>query len=118
MAQLLRVPIAARPSELAAVRIFGWPAAGPAIRAGVFGFNSVLVAIALASVFLAPSRMSITYALLGATATPFVAAAATAALAPLGMPALTLPFVLVTWTFLFASRMLSKGDTHAPAAFE
>lgn len=97
---------------------WGMGAAEPAIRAGVFGFNSVLVAIALASVFLAPGRMSITYALLGATATPFVAAAATAALAPLGMPALTLPFVLVTWIFLLASRKLSKGDTHAPAAFE
>lgn len=86
-------------------------AAEPAIRAGAFGFNSVLVAIALASVFLHPGWMTVAYSLLAAIATPFVVAATTAALEPLGMPALTLPFVLVTWAFLFASRAFSKIRT-------
>ncbi len=79
-------------------------AAESAIRAGAFGFNSVLVAIALTSMFLAPTRSAIFYALFGAIVTPFVAAAIAAAFEPFGMPALTLPFVLVTWTFLLASR--------------
>lgn len=87
---------------------WGMGAAESAIRAGAFGFNSVLVAIALASVFLAPGRTSLAYALLAAVATPFVVAAATAALEPLGMPALTLPFIVVTWAFLFAGRAFSR----------
>lgn len=87
---------------------WGMGAAEPAIRAGAFGFNSVLVAIALTSVFLAPTRVTLAYALLAAIVTPFVVAAAAAALEPLGMPALTLPFVLVTWVFLFASRVFPR----------
>ncbi|MGB7188945.1 MAG: urea transporter [Acidobacteriaceae bacterium] len=78
-------------------------AAEPAIRAGAFGFNSVLVAIALGSVFFERSRRSIAYALLATIATAVVFAAVSAALEPLGVPALTLPFVLVTWLFLLAS---------------
>ena len=87
---------------------WGMGAAEPAIRAGAFGFNSVLVAIALASVFLAPGRATLAYALLAVIATPFVVAATTAALEPLGMPALTLPFVLVSWVFLLAGRAFTK----------
>jgi len=83
---------------------WGMDAAEPALRAGVFGFNSVLTGIALASVFLKPGTPSLVYALLGAIVTPFVAAACAAALLPLGLPAMTLPFVLTTWVFLFASR--------------
>lgn len=79
-------------------------AAEPAIRAGAFGFNGVLVAIALGSVFFALNKTSIAYALLATIATPFVYAAVSAALQPLGIPALTFPFVLVTWVFLFASK--------------
>lgn len=87
---------------------WGMGAAEPAIRAGAFGFNSVLTTIALASVFLAPGTVSSAYALLGAIVTPFVAAACAAALEPLGMPAMTLPFVLTTWVFLLASRGFSR----------
>lgn len=87
---------------------WGMGAAEPAIRTGAFGFNSALVAIALASVFLSPSRASIAYALFAAMMTPFVVATVTAAFEPIGMPALTLPFVLVTWMFLLASRMFPR----------
>lgn len=87
---------------------WGMGAAEPAIRAGAFGFNGALTAIALASVFLAPGVRSAAYALLAAIVTPFAAAATAAALEPLGMPALTLPFVLVTWVFLFARRMFPR----------
>jgi len=89
---------------------WGMGAAEPAIRAGAFGFNSVLTAIALARVFLAPGAASTVYALLGAIVTPFVAAACGAALEPLGLPVMTLPFVLTTWVFLLASRGFSRID--------
>lgn len=79
-------------------------AAEPAIRSGLFGYNSVLVAIALSGAFLAPGRIAIACAVFAALGTPFVTAAAAAALEPVGLPALTLPFLLVTWTALLASR--------------
>lgn len=82
---------------------WGMGAAEPAIRSGAFGFNSVLVAIALGGVFFVLNRTSIIYALLATIATAVVFAAVSAALEPLGVPALTLPFVLVTWVFLLAS---------------
>lgn len=83
---------------------WGMGAAEPSIRAGAFGFNSVLTAIAIGSVFLMPGRASAIYAIIGAIITPFVAAACAAALEPLGLPAMTLPFVLCTWVLLWASR--------------
>ena len=100
-----RAFVAALAGSLAGVLVaWGMGAAEPAIRAGAFGFNSVLTAIALAGAFLAPGRTTVACVLLATAATPFVVAAAAAALEPLGLPALTLPFVLVTWAFLFASR--------------
>lgn len=81
-----------------------WGASEAAIHSGAFGFNSVLVGIALA-VFLpkfAAREMSLT--LLAVLITPFVFAALSAALEPIGMPALTFPFVLVTWLFLLALK--------------
>lgn len=83
---------------------WGMGAAEPALRAGIFGYNSVLVAIALSGAVLAPGRAATAWALFAALVTPFVTAATAAALEPFGMPALTLPFVLVTWTFLLACR--------------
>ncbi|PKP99745.1 MAG: urea transporter [Alphaproteobacteria bacterium HGW-Alphaproteobacteria-13] len=96
---------------------WGMGAAEPAIRAGAFGFNSVLVGIALSSVFLAPNRTAIGYATFGVVVTPFVVAALAAALEPLGLPALTLPFVLVTWVFVLACRQFERfrGDQEASA---
>lgn len=84
---------------------WGMGAAEPAIRAGAWGFNSALTAIALGAVFYTLDTFSFTYALLATVATTVVFAAVSAALEPLGMPALTLPFVLVVWCFLFASPL-------------
>ena len=78
-------------------------AAESAIRAGAFGYNSVLVAIALGGQFFVPGRASAAYAVFATIATALVFAAVSASLEPLGLPALTLPFVLVTWLFWLAS---------------
>ncbi len=83
-------------------------AAEPAIRAGAFGFNSVLTAIALAAVFFVLDKVSIAYAVLATIATAFVYAAVSAALEPIGVPALTFPFVIVTWVFLLASPLFPR----------
>ena len=93
----------------------GLGAAEPALRAGLYGFNSVLVAIALAGVFIAIDRFALAYALLGAIAAAVAFAALSVALQPLGLPTLTLPFVLVTWVFLLAAPRLSTLRAAPPA---
>jgi urea transporter len=84
---------------------WGMGAAEPAIRAGAFGFNPVLTAIALCGVFFVANAASTAYGLLGVIVTAVVFAALSAALEPVGMPALTLPFVLVTWCFVAAGPL-------------
>jgi urea transporter len=88
-------------------------AAEPAIRAGAFGFNGVLVAIALAGTLGIGNGRRAGYVLLALLATPFVYAALSAALQPFGVPALTFPFVLVTWTFLAALPALASREHSA-----
>lgn len=91
---------------------WGLGAAEPAIRAGAFGFNSVLTAIALGSGLFTPRAAAAAYTTLAVVVTAVVFAAMSAALEPLGMPALTSPFVLVTWLFLLAGplfRQLRSG---------
>ena len=87
---------------------WGLGAAEPALRVGAYGFNSVLTAIVLCDVVLVLSAAAAAYALLAALATAVVYAAVSAAFEPLGMPALTLPFVLVTWVFVLASPQCAR----------
>lgn len=87
---------------------WGMGAAEPAIRSGAFGFNSVLVAIAFGGSLFALDRVSVICGVLGSIIVAFVFAAISAALEPLGMPAMTLPFVLITWLFLFAAPVLPR----------
>lgn len=105
---LLALVISSRPSALLA--IFGslagalvawlWGAAEPAIHIGAFGFNGVLVGIALAVFWPSFSKREWVLAVIALLITPFVYAALSAALE---MPALTLAFVLVTWVVLLAN---------------
>lgn len=87
---------------------WGMGAAEPAIRAGSWGFNGVLTAIALCSGAFALNVAAVAYALLAVVTTTLVFAALSAALAPIGMPALTLPFVFVVWLFLLASPLFQR----------
>lgn len=88
-----------------------WGASELAIQSGAFGFNGVLVAIAL-GVMLDRSR-SFYWGLiiLALLSTPFVYAALSAALEPIGMPTLTLPFVLVVWLFMLAAHLLANDKS-------
>lgn len=88
---------------------WGMGAPEPAIRSGAFGFNCVLTAIAMASVgFALDKAASGFYVLLASVASAIVFAAASTALQPVGMPALTLPFVLVVWVFVLAARQFPR----------
>ena len=70
------------------------------ISGGLLGFSPVLTAIALGAVFHTPGVRVAAYAALGTAFTVVAQAAFNVALTPLAIPALTGPFVLVTWLFL------------------
>lgn len=75
------------------------------LRLGLYGYNSVLCAIALGGIFYFLNWKSLLYCLgcmiLGSIAT----ASISVFLSPIGMPALTWPFIMVTWFFLFAGGL-------------
>ena len=73
------------------------------VTGGLLGFSPVLTAIALGTVFHAPSLRGAAYAALGTAFTVIAQLAVNVALTPLGVPALTAPFVLVAWIFLLPS---------------
>jgi urea transporter len=81
-----------------AAHLFG--AESELITGGLLGFSPVLTAIALGAVFYRPSWRVAIYAMLGTLFTVIAQAALNVALTPLAIPALTAPFVLVTWIFL------------------
>jgi urea transporter len=70
------------------------------VTQGLLGFSPVLTAIALGVTFRRPSLNTILYAALGVVFTVIAQAALNVALRPFALPALTAPFVLVSWMFL------------------
>ncbi len=81
------------------------------ISAGLLGFSPVLTAIALGSVFYKPSLRVLAYTALGTVFTVIAQGALNMLVAPWGIPALTAPFVLITWLFL-----LPRQHFDSPAA--
>lgn len=81
---------------------------------GIYGYSAVLTGIALGSgVFIKPSLQSVLYAILAIILTAIAQAAVSTMLAPVGMPPLTWPFIIITWIFLFALPKCGRlgGDT-------
>ena len=85
------------------------------IRAGLFGFNGILVGIALAFFFEFDFLLAI-YIVLGAAVSTVVMMALINLLTPWDMPALTAPFVLTTWLMLFAVYQFDALSPTAPLA--
>jgi urea transporter len=83
------------------------------ITGGLLGFSPVLTAIALGTVFYQPSWRVAAYAALATVFTVVTQAALNVALTPFAIPALTAPFVLVTWLFLLPRQRL---EAVAPVA--
>jgi urea transporter len=81
------------------------------ITGGLLGFSPVLTAVALGAVFHPPGIRVAAYAALGTIFTVIAQAAFNVALAPLAIPALTAPFVLVTWIFLLPRQTFGGGAT-------
>jgi urea transporter len=88
-------------SAVALLTALALGADGFSIYHGLYGFNAVLCAIALGGLFYVLTWKSAIYALLAAVFSVVAFAGVAVLLAPIGMPALTAPFVLVTWLFLW-----------------
>lgn len=73
-----------------------------ALHAGLYGYNAVLVGLALPT-FLAPGPLLWLYVVLGGAVSVVAMLAIANAVKPWGVSALTFPFVLVTWLFLLAT---------------
>jgi urea transporter len=86
------------------------------ITGGLLGFSPVLTAIALGTVFYQPSWRVGVYAAVATVFTVVAQAALNVALTPFAIPALTAPFVLVTWIFLLPRQCLEPSTTVAADA--
>ncbi|WP_340577313.1 urea transporter [Staphylococcus aureus] len=79
------------------------------INQGLFGYNFVLMAIALGYTFKTAINPYIS-TFLDVLLTVVVQLGTTTLLEPFGLPALTLPFIIVTWILLFAGIKHDKVD--------
>jgi urea transporter len=84
------------------------------ITGGLLGFSPVLTAIALGTVFYQPSWRVAVYTAVGVIFTVVTQAALNVALMPFAIPALTAPFVFVTWLFLMPRQRLEPASTTGP----
>ncbi|MET0598212.1 MAG: urea transporter [Mesorhizobium sp.] len=100
-------------SAVALLMAIGLGAGPGAVSAGLYGFSPVLTAVAVGCVFYRPSMRVALYALLATAFTVIVQGAMDAAMAPLGIPSFTAPFVFVTWLFLLPKARL-QPHPHAP----
>lgn len=81
---------------------------------GLFAFSAVLTAIALGSSFNKPSWKILGYTIIGVIFTVFVQGAMNSLLAPLGIPTLTMPFVLASWLFLVPNQDIMPAHRQDP----
>ncbi|MEE1742729.1 urea transporter [Streptomyces sp. BE147] len=94
-----------------AVGIFAaWALGAPAelIANGIYGYNAVLVAIAVGAVLLAGTVWNAAYALFGAAATTGLTASLTSLFKPFGGHTFTWPFILTTWVLMAAVPLLPR----------
>lgn len=78
------------------------------LNLGIFGYNAVLAIMAVSTVFNVKKRPGILMGLLAAISTVPVTAGLDTCLQFYGLPILTLPFVIVTWIFLGARKVLPR----------
>jgi urea transporter len=93
---------------LAVVTAHLFSAESDLVTGGLLGFSPVLTAIAIGTVFAQPSPRVAAYAALGVIFTVIAQAALNVALTPLAIPALTAPFVLVSWMFALPRESLER----------
>ncbi|MFJ1785814.1 urea transporter [Streptomyces anulatus] len=78
------------------------------IANGIYGYNAVLVAIAVGAVFMANTVWTGAYALFGAAVTTCLTASLTSFFKPFGGHTFTWPFILTTWVLMAAVPLLPR----------
>ncbi|MDT3669439.1 MAG: urea transporter [Aromatoleum sp.] len=76
------------------------------VHNGLFAFSGVLTAVALGDAFNRPSWRVLAYAVIGVLFTVVTQGALNTLLEPVGIPTLTMPFVLASWLFLVPNQEL------------
>jgi urea transporter len=92
---------------VATAHLFG--AESDLIVGGLLGFSPVLTAVALGATFHRPSLRVAGYAALATVFTVVAQAALNVGLRPFAIPALTAPFILVSWMFLLPRQSFDEG---------
>lgn len=106
-------------TAVATATAIAWGADPGRVRAGLYGFNGALVAVALWG--LAPPLASVAplalllWIALGAAGSSVLAAALQRLLDRWELPVLTAPFVFVTWVLVYAALAMGWGAAGAPA---
>lgn len=75
-----------------------------AMASGALTFNSMLTGMALGGFFLAITKKGILYTILGSLLSMWLFFALSAILNPIGLPALSLPFLLVYWLMVYGAQ--------------
>jgi urea transporter len=90
-----------------------WAVGAPAdlITEGIYGYNAVLVMIALGATFLAPTAINMAFAVVAAIFSTLMTATLAEFFAPFGGHTLTWPFNLTTWAFLAAVPVFNAITT-------
>jgi len=78
------------------------------INMGLYGYNGVLTILAVSSVFDADKPFALISGVAATIITVPITAGISTWLLPYGLPALTMPFVVVTWIFVGARKILTK----------
>ncbi|MEU8623617.1 urea transporter [Streptomyces sp. NPDC048669] len=91
---------------IVAAWVLGAPTA--LIANGIYGYNAVLVAIAIGAVFMSNTVWTGVYALFGAAVSTGLTAALTSFFKPFGGHTFTWPFILTTWTLMAAVPLLPR----------
>ncbi len=90
-----------------------WAIGAPAsqITAGIYGYNAVLVAIALGATFLAPTAINRVFVVVACVFSTVLTATMANLFAPVGGHTLTWPFNLTAWAFLAAVPVFNAITT-------
>ncbi|MFB6888010.1 urea transporter [Kitasatospora sp. NPDC056327] len=93
-----------------------WALGAPSglIANGIYGYNAVLVGIALGAVFLDATVGNALYALLGAAAATGLTASLTSLFKPFGGHTFTWPFILTTWALMAAVPRIPRLQRATP----
>ncbi|MGA4545847.1 urea transporter [Uniformispora flossi] len=105
----VRVALAAALGSAVGI-VVAWVLGAPTalIAEGIYGYNAVLVAIAVGAVFLANTAWNAGYALFGAGVSTGLTAAITSLFKPFHGHTFTWPFILTTWTLMAAVALLPR----------